>query len=83
MARVPFPNGRWRLDVLADVDELKTWSGDLGLYFHTPYYDDMRALMTGYLDSLKELVETTLSPEYADADSIQIDVGDQAASVEP
>ena len=69
--------------LLADVDELRDLAGNRGVYFYTPYYDDMRALMSGYLDSLAELVSVAIPPEYADADSIQIDVGDQSVTVEP
>jgi len=69
--------------LLADVDELRGLAGDRGIYFYTPYYDDMRALMSGYLDSLAELVEVAIPPEYSDADSIQIDVGGQSVTVEP
>jgi hypothetical protein len=69
--------------LLADVDELRALSGRRGVYFYTPYYSDMRALLAEYFNSLQQMVELSIPDPYADAETIQIQVGEQSTTVEP
>jgi hypothetical protein len=69
--------------LLADVDELRDLAGSRGVYFYTPYYSDMRELMAEYFNSLEQMVELSIPEAYADAEAIQIEVGEQSTTVEP
>lgn len=58
--------------LFADQQEMLELSGDGGVYFYTPFYDDMRDYLAEYVASLKNMVELTLPPQYAVADRVEV-----------
>jgi hypothetical protein len=60
--------------LLADVPEMRDLIGDRGALFYTRYYSELRAQMQAYLESLGEIVEVHLDPEYAEASSVVVTV---------
>jgi hypothetical protein len=55
--------------LLADVPEMRDLTGDRGVLFYTRYYSELRATMQAYLESLGEIVEVHVDPEFAEASS--------------
>lgn len=69
--------------VFSNVDEMQDLAGPYGVFFYTPAYDDLRAAVQQYVESLSNLALLRLPPEYADADQVQISVAGEQVSVDP
>jgi hypothetical protein len=68
--------------LFADVAEMRQLVGPRGFYFYTPLYDDLRATLDGYLDSLRELVVVRIPPEHANS-PLEIEVAGESVTIEP
>lgn len=60
--------------LLADVDEMRDLAAGQGIVFYTRYYSSLRAQMQAYLESLGEIVEVRLAPEWAEATDVVVAV---------
>ncbi|HEX2882461.1 MAG TPA: VWA domain-containing protein, partial [Polyangiaceae bacterium] len=69
--------------VFSDVGEMQDLAGPYGVFFYTPAYEDLRAAVAQYVESLSNLALLRLPPEYADADEIEISVAGEQVSVDP
>ena len=68
--------------LFADIDEMKALMGPYGIYFYAPAYDELKALVTEYLLSLKEMAEIHIPAEQARARPMVIDVGGATATID-
>jgi hypothetical protein len=67
--------------LLADVSEMRDLTAGRGVVFYTHYYSDLRAQMQAYIESLGEVAQVELTPDYADATNITINVGGISTSL--
>ncbi len=58
--------------LFADLYEMDDLTRHDGVFFYTPFYDDMGELAGEYIRSLKNMVEVTIPAEYAGAEAISI-----------
>ena len=60
----------------ANIDEMSDLMGQNGIYFYTPYYDDLTSAVRAYIDSLGEMAAITISPDWAPWGPFEIISGD-------
>lgn len=58
--------------LFADLYEMDDLTRHDGVFFYTPFYDDMGEFAAEYIQSLKTMVELTVPGEYVDATSISV-----------
>jgi hypothetical protein len=68
--------------LFADVSEMRQLAGPLGFFFYTPTYDRLRSAVSEYVASLGEIVAIELDPQYAEADSVEIELDGASTTAE-
>lgn len=70
--------------LFADLYEMDDLTRHDGVFFYTPFYDDMAEFAGEYIRSLKSMVELTIPSQYAGAQSISIVLdGEVVADIVP
>ncbi len=68
--------------LFADIDEMKELMGPYGVFFYAPVYGDLKALVSEYIDSLREMVEIRIPADSASDRPIVIEAGGVSATIE-
>jgi hypothetical protein len=67
--------------LFADVNTLRTLSGDRGIFFYTRGYGRLKAAVQGLIDSLAHIAALHLPASAADATSATVEIGGQSVTV--
>ncbi|HXS18820.1 MAG TPA: vWA domain-containing protein [Polyangiaceae bacterium] len=68
--------------LFADPEELRDLAGPCGVFFYTPSYGDLKAAVSGYVESMSQLSEIVVSSEARGEGALDLRVGELEITIE-